>query len=77
MREHASKKGRGSKYARLFESFELVYLERYETRKEAMQREAQIKKMSHAEKEALVFKSKPSISLNYSNRKRKQVKLSS
>jgi len=37
-----------------FPSFTLVYSEKYSTRKEAMQREAQLKRWTRAKKEALV-----------------------
>lgn len=46
--------GKGAKYTRARRPVELVYLERYDTRSEAMKREAAIKKMSHEEKESLV-----------------------
>ena len=53
--EHKSKSTKSAKYIRYFKSFDLVYLEQYPTRKEAMQREAQLKKWSRAKKEALVI----------------------
>ena len=37
-----------------FPSFTLVYSKKYSTRKEAMQREAQLKRWSRAKKEALI-----------------------
>ena len=49
----AHNSGRGAKYTRARRPVELVYLERSDTREEAMRREAQIKKLSHAEKEEL------------------------
>lgn len=54
MEEHKSRSRRASKYVRSFESFELVYTEKYKTRSEAMKREAEIKKWSKAKKEELV-----------------------
>ena len=49
--------GTGAKYMRLFKSFELVYQENFETRSEAMKREAEIKKLTKKQKEKLFFKS--------------------
>jgi putative endonuclease len=54
LKEHQSKSGRSAKYVRYFESLELVYSENYGTRKEAMQREYQLKKLTKAQKEALI-----------------------
>ncbi len=54
LKEHNSKSSKSAKYVRSFSSFELVYSENYETRKEAMQREYQLKSWSRAKKEALV-----------------------
>lgn len=54
LQEHKSKNTKSSKYIRYFDSVELVYSEKYSTRKEAMQREAQLKRWSKAKKEALV-----------------------
>ena len=56
--EHKSKTSRSSKYIRSFSSFELVHTESYATRKEAMQREFQIKQLTKARKEALIARSK-------------------
>jgi len=39
---------------RYFESFELVYSEKYKTRSEAMQREWELKKLSRAKKGELI-----------------------
>ena len=50
--EHNS--GEGAKYTRGRTPVELVHTEEYETRSEAMSREAEIKKMSRNEKEELV-----------------------
>lgn len=52
--EHKSNKSKSAKYIRYFDSFKLVYSEKYETRKEVMQRELQLKKWSRTKKEALV-----------------------
>ena len=54
MEEHRSKTIKSSKYVRSFESFELVYSEKYETRSEAMKREYQLKQLSKVQKEELV-----------------------
>ena len=54
LREHRNKSSKSAKYIRYFSSFTLVYSEKYSTRKEAMQREAQLKRWSKAKKEALI-----------------------
>ncbi len=46
--------GKGGKYTRVRIPVALVYLEEYETRQEAMRREAQIKRLTRKEKEALI-----------------------
>lgn len=46
--------GRGAKYTRAHRPVSLVYQESFETREEAMKREAAIKKMSHSQKEQLI-----------------------
>ncbi len=51
----AHNSGKGAKYTRAKGPAELVYLEEHETRSEAMKREAALKKLSRAEKEALVL----------------------
>ena len=53
--QHLSKT-QGSKYLKSFSSFTLVHTEKFETKSEAMRREAQIKKLSKTEKEKLVAK---------------------
>jgi putative endonuclease len=58
MEEHRSKTIKSSKYVRSFESFELVYSEKYETRSEAMKREYEVKQLTKTQKEALVSASK-------------------
>ena len=54
LREHKSKSSRSAKYIRYFDSLELAYSEKYSTRKEAMQREIKLKKLSKAKKESLI-----------------------
>lgn len=54
LKEHRNKSSKSAKYIRYFSSFTLVYSEKYSTRKEAMHREAQLKKLSKAEKEAVI-----------------------
>lgn len=46
--------GRGGKYTRNRIPVELVYYETFETRSEAMRREAAIKKLTHREKDILL-----------------------
>lgn len=52
--EHKNRKSKSAKYIRYFNSFELVYSEEYKTRKEAMRREYQLKKLSKEKKESLI-----------------------
>ncbi|MBN1168576.1 GIY-YIG nuclease family protein [Candidatus Woesebacteria bacterium] len=52
--EHKNKKSKSAKYTRYFKSIKLVYSESYKTRKDAMQRESQLKKLSREKKEALI-----------------------
>jgi putative endonuclease len=54
VKEHISKSSKTAKYVRYFSSFELVYHEKYPTRKIAMQREIQLKKWPRKKKEALI-----------------------
>ena len=54
LKEHRSKSPKSAKYLRYFTSFELVYKEIYKTRKEAMQREIELKKLTKEKKEALI-----------------------
>ena len=51
--EHKSKSTKSAKYTRYFKSFELVYSKEYETRKETMQREWQLKQWSRVKKKSL------------------------
>lgn len=46
--------GRGGKYTRARLPVELVYFENFDTKEEAMKREAAIKKLSKAKKETLI-----------------------
>lgn len=52
LREH--NEGQGAKYTRGRRPVKLVYTEAYDTKREAMQREWQIKKLTRKEKEALI-----------------------
>lgn len=54
LKEHKSKSSKSAKYTRYFDSIQLVYSEKYLTRKEAMKRETQLKKWTKPKKEALV-----------------------
>ena len=49
------KKGRGARYTRTHEPEELVYIEQFENRGEAMKRERKIKKFSHNQKQQLII----------------------
>lgn len=51
--EHTNEK-RGAKYLRMFEGFEVVFTEKHASRSEAMKREAEIKKLTKKQKEAMV-----------------------
>lgn len=55
LKEHKNKTSKSAKYIRYFFNFKLVYSEKYSTRKEAMQREAQLKHWSRSKKEALIM----------------------
>ena len=54
LKEHRERSVRSAKYIKYFDSFELVYSETFETRSLAMKREAQLKKLTRAQKEALI-----------------------
>ena len=54
LKEYQSKTSKSAKYIRYFSSFNLVYSEKHKTRKEAMQREWQLKKWSRKKKEAII-----------------------
>jgi len=62
LKEHQNKSSKSAKYIRYFSSFTVVYSEKYQTRKEAMSREIQLKSWTKAKKEALI-KSRPAIRL--------------
>ena len=55
LKEHREKSARSAKYIKYFDSFELVYSEKFKTRSEAMRREAQLKKLTRAQKETLII----------------------
>ena len=48
------KKGKGAKYVRTHPPEKVVYVEKFETRSDAMKKEQQIKHLTHAEKQRLV-----------------------
>lgn len=54
LEEHRRKTGKSAKYVRSFDSFKLIYTETFRTRRKAMQREYELKQLSHAKKEALI-----------------------
>lgn len=54
LKDHQNKSSKSAKYIRYFGSVQLVYSEQYPTRKEAMQREAQLKRWSKIKKEAII-----------------------
>ena len=47
-------KGLGARYARIHKPKKLVYVEKFNSRNEAMKRERKIKSLSHSEKQRLV-----------------------
>lgn len=53
-RIQAHNAGKGAKYTRARLPVTLVYYEQYETKQEAMRREAEIKKLSRKQKERLI-----------------------
>jgi len=57
LKEHKAKSSRSAKYVRSFQSFELVYSEEHKSRKEAMQREYQLKTWPKFKKEVLISSS--------------------
>jgi len=54
LKEHREKSSKSAKYIRYFSSFKLVFSEKYPTRKEAMQREIQLKRWTRSKKEVLI-----------------------
>lgn len=54
IKEHNSSNSRSAKYTKIRRPVQLVYFEKFETLREAMRREWQVKKWTKAKKEALV-----------------------
>lgn len=54
LQEHKNKKSRAAKYTRSFANVTLVYTETLPSKSDALKREYAIKKLTHAEKEALI-----------------------
>lgn len=54
LNEHRLKGKKSAKYMRSFDNFELVHIEKVETRSEALKREAQIKNLTRKKKESLI-----------------------
>lgn len=54
LEEHRSKNKRSAKYMRSFDNFELVHTEEFETKSEALKREAEIKSLTKIQKEILI-----------------------
>lgn len=54
VKEHNTSKTKASRYTRARRPVKLVYSEKYSTRSEAMQREAQLKRYTRPKKEALI-----------------------
>ena len=54
LEQHKDKTSKSAKYMRSFKSFKLVYKEKCPTLSKALKREIELKKLSHAEKEALI-----------------------
>jgi len=54
LKQHKDKTNRSAKYMRSFKSFKLVYKENCPTLSQVLKREIELKKLSHAEKEALI-----------------------
>lgn len=54
LKEHREKGKRSAKYMKVFDSFKLVYIENYQTRSEALKKEAEIKKLTKEQKEAII-----------------------
>jgi len=54
LKEHKNKTSKSAKYMRSFKSFKLVYSETRSTLSQALKREVELKKLSHAQKEALI-----------------------
>lgn len=69
LKEHQNKTAKSAKYIRYFSSFDLVYSETYKTRKEAMQREAQLKRWTRSKKDALIADDKMTRRKDYVNKR--------
>ena len=54
IKQHRKGKNASAKYLRYFSSLELVYSEKYKTRKEAMHRERELKRWPRVKKQALI-----------------------
>lgn len=52
--EHKKHNKKSSKYMKSFKYFELYHKETYQTRSEAMKREAEIKRLTRRQKESLI-----------------------
>ena len=63
-RVRAHNEGRGAKYTKSRRPAELVYMEKFQTKEEAMSREYHIKRMSREEKKRLIAEYEPSLSDN-------------
>jgi putative endonuclease len=48
------KKGKGAKYVRIHLPEKIVYVEKFDTRSDAIKRERLIKRLTHAEKQKLI-----------------------
>jgi len=46
--------GKGAKYTRMHKPKKLVYIERFDSRSHAMNREKQVKKLNHHQKDLLI-----------------------
>lgn len=55
LREHNSVNSKGAKYTRAKRPVKLVYSEKYRSKKTAMKREIEVKRLTKAEKEKLVL----------------------
>ena len=54
IKEHQFKGAKAAKYTRSFMNFDLVYTEIFATRREAMRREAELKRLPKTKKEVLI-----------------------
>ena len=65
------KKGRGAKYTIMHEPEEIVYIEQFESRGDAIRRERKIKTLSHNKKQQLIDSQNNSVSQQ--NQQRRQI----